>query len=208
LITLLGVYTLGQVDVGLSSALSFGTKLITLLDLSLDSPFGMLSLKDQISAEIKGLFGAQLSLSAAVANPGLYFSNFISVLAGLQTNISAGLGSFILDLTPQISANVSAVAGLQAKLSGILGLQGVLSLGKAAALAIFTELQAKLSAGGAAVYIGTSDTLPNLVSQLQTNVSGGLPGGFTGSAPAYLVAVVAENPVTIAALQFLFRATP
>lgn len=203
-----GVFSLGQINVGASLALSMMDKLMKLVDLLMNSPFGVLASKSVLLGQIAGLLGAAASLNLAVTNPIIYFQNLLQNLAALQAMLSTSLGSIIRDLTPQISVNVAAVAGLQATLSGMLGLIDLGLLGKLAALALFTDLQNKFSSGGAAFYVGKDATLPTLVSELQAKVAGGLPPGFTGLAPAYGVFIVAENPTTIEALKFLFMASP
>lgn len=201
-----GVFSIGQIDLGVTLAADLIDKVAKLLDLLLTSPFGILASKSAILSQISGLLGAGLSLQVAVANPALYLSNLLANLAAIQAMLTTSLSSMLRDLTPQISVNVAAVAALQANLAGLLGLIDLSFLQKLALLNFLTDLRGKLASGGAALYVGKDANLPTITSEFSAKVAGGLPPGFTGLPNAYGVFIVAENPTTIEALKFLFLA--
>ncbi len=201
-----GPLTIGDVSLGTSQGLAALDKLATLMDVILKSPFGLLASKEVLLTQINGLFGAQASLQASLKNPAEYFKQLLSLYSTLAKTAALSLGSAVRDLTPQIKGNLAAIGALQTKLASLRGLIDTSSLGRLAALAVFADLQSKLSSGGLALYVAKDATLPVLVGQLQADVAGGLPPGFSGTSPAYGVFLVAENPGTITALKLLFLA--
>lgn len=201
-----GPLTIGAASVGMSQGLSALEKVATLLDVVLKSPFGLLASKEVLLTQINGLLGATTSLEANLKDPVGYLKQLLSLYSTLASTAALSLGSLVRDLTPQIKANLAASSALQAKLSSLTGLIDTSTLGRLAALAVFADLQAKLSSGGLALYVAKDAALPTLVSQLQADVTTSLPPGFSGTAPAYGVFLVAENPATITALNLLFLA--
>jgi hypothetical protein len=88
MVTEVGVFTIGQIDVGASYALSLIDKALKLLDLLLNSPFGALASKDMILSQIQGLLGAGLSLQVAVKNPAAYLNQLLAQLAAMQSMLA------------------------------------------------------------------------------------------------------------------------
>jgi len=203
--TRVGVFSVGSIDLGVSRAISSAEALAALLDAILKSPFGLSAFSTQLGGQLAGLLGAQVSLSSALLNPGLYFSQVKNALTSALAVLPTTLSSFVRDLTPQISVNLVAANGVRASLAGIRGLIDLAQLNRLSALELVTALRARLTSGGVAFYVGQDGALPDLAAAFAAD---GLPPGFSPTAPTYVVILAAQDPAAVESLQFLFLRPP
>lgn len=200
-----GVFSIGAISVGANKALFAAQALAALIDTILKSPFGLFVTGSELSGQLAGLLGAQVSLSSALLNPTLYLAQLKNALTSSFATIPATISSLTRDLAPTISANAAVAAGIRAKLAGIKGLSDLAQLGRLAQLGTIADLRARLASGGVAYYVGTDSSFTAVAAALAAETP---PPGFVAPAETYMVVLVAQEPSAIESLKFLFLTPP
>lgn len=202
-VTSYGPLTLGDIDLGAGKAVQGMAALGSILDLLLNSPFGMLVQKSSTVAEMQGALNAAASLSVAMANPIDYVTSLESALNAVKATLAGVLaGNLAASLAPQVSANVTVVANASAKLAGMTGLIDMGQLAKVAGTTLMADLSAKLGAGGIFLYVGDGEPATDLGAQINSMMAL-IPGPPT--ARALVITLATVEPATQSALKTFFN---
>lgn len=171
--------TLGEINLGLSSANIFLPALSAQLDAAIGSGLG--PLKFDLAVQLSGALAAQASIAISVGNPLDAIRQALMAVAQLQAALSLALSLPPIQLT--LSAELSATAALAGTLSAKLGLiEGIIS----AALAVKLPAISFIEGLGNALNVGPAILL----------AFDGISDGTSMSSVGGLLASKLNNPVT------------
>lgn len=211
MLTHVGSFTLGEINIGLLAAIGFLNPLALQLDLFMTGQFGL----GPLLADLQVQFNAAVS---AVANIGLQISDpfaavrallmaVVSLQASLQIALALGLPTVSLQLSVQLSVTIALAASLQLKIGGI---KLLLDLGlnlKIPLIKFIADLKATLSAGPVHLLSATGSTL----SQTGSEVAGTFGGGLGPTDPinpgdqVSALILVMKDPAVFAALGAIMK---
>lgn len=196
--------TLGSLNPGAAAALVAIAPLLAQIDALLGAQFGLGGLKADLAAQ----YEASLSLTVSISNPLASMTAALEAAISLVAQIQAALAAGVIMPAFSVSAvtQLELVAALQIKLGAINALIE-LALGvRLDGLTFAGQLQAALSAGPAALYAATGQTLAAALSQIGSHDYSdvGLAPGDT----VHVVVLVSKAPSFYAGASFLFPMPP
>jgi hypothetical protein len=211
MLTDVGSFSLGEINIGLMAALGFLSPLSLQLDLFISGQFGLgpllADLQAQFSASVAAITNIQLQLFDPFAAVRALLMSVINLQASIQLAIALGLPTVSLQLSAQLSAILALAASLQVKIGGIkLLMQAGINI-KTPMLKFILDLKAVLSAGPVHLVTATGSTLTVTGSQISSAFGVGLgptdpinPGDQVS-----VVMMVMKDPAVFAALGAIMK---
>lgn len=196
--------TLGSLNPGAAAALVAITPLLAQIDGLLGAQFGLGSLKADLVAQYQASVSLAVTISDPLASMKAVLEASIAVVSQIQAALAAGIA--LPTFTVSAVTQLQLIAALQVKIGAINALIE-LALGvRLAGLNFAGQLQAALSAGPAALYAGTGQTLAASLAQISSHdySDAGLAPGDT----VHVVVLVSKAPSFYAGASFLFPMPP
>lgn len=209
-VSLVGSYTLGEVNVGAAAAVTALVPVLAKFDLALTGGFGLGALQADIAAQLNAALSAQVDLQLQVSNPLAALTAALRASAQLAASISATLALGIPAVSAEVGVKVSASAAISAalavKLGGIQALiQAALSV-KIPAASLAGTLSGHLSAGPVVLLAWDNQALNTTGTQLSSLFAAGVGGILPGDS-TYGIVLVTKAPAAWASMQAVFKTT-
>lgn len=207
----IGSFSLGEVNIGLMAALGFLSPLALQLDLFISGQFGLGALMADLQAQFNAAVSASLNIGLQLSDPfaavRALLMAVVSLQASIQLAIAFGLPTVSFQLSAQLSAVLALSASLQLKLGGIkLLIKAGLDI-KIPLLKFIADLRATLSAGPVHLLTATGSTL----AQTGGQVSGAFGAGLGPQDPinpgdqVSVLMIVTKDPAVFAALGAIMK---
>lgn len=207
-----GSFTLGEVSVAATAAITLFNPLLAQFDLSLNGAFGLGALQADLSAQFNAALSASVDIGLQISNPLAGFLAALQAMAQLQAElqavISLGIPPLSAELNVSASAQAALVASLQAKLGGLNLLLDLALQVKIPAIQFLGDLAASLSAGPIFLLAFQGDQLAVSGNDVQLAFNAGLVDGPNFINPGdicYGIVLVTKAPVAWGAIQATMR---
>lgn len=192
-------------NVGATAALAVLNPLAAQVDFALFGSLGIGAIQANLQAQLTAALKAQLDIGLNISNPYIGFQLALAGIAGLQAQIAAALSGAIpavsIDATGQLAATAALAAILQVQIGGLQALiDGALKV-KLPAVGLAADFAAKLQAGPITVLAWDSETVANVVTEIQTSVAPLYP------ANSYGILIITQASAAWSAMGYFFSTT-
>lgn len=206
-----GSYTLGGINVGLLVGIGLINPMLLQFDLFLTGQFGLGAALADAQAQFTAALHAALQMGLGFSDPLSILRQLIAASAMLQASLSLALSFGLPTVSAQLSLQIAAVAKLQALLGIKLGgLKALVSAGaavKAPMVKFVSQVTAALNAGPAHLVVFRGSTLAGAGQEVANLFGHGL-GPSDPILPGDLVdgvIIVTKDPVVFQALAAILR---
>jgi hypothetical protein len=200
-VSLVGAYTLGEVNVAAAGALGVLNPLLGQFDLAVT--LGLGGAIGDLSAQLSAALGVQAQVALQVSNPVAALQASLQAAVRLVAEIEASLALGLPTIAVQASASFGITAALSARLGGLQLLIDAALAVKFPAVSFAAAVAAHLSAGPVVLLsIGDvgADTLAGAGTALGSLLHAGV-GGIQPGDPVYGVVLLTKAPSVWASLQ-------
>lgn len=211
MITDVGSYTLGGINVGLLVGIGLINPMLLQFDLFLTGQFGLGAALLDVQVQFNAALQAALQMRIGISDPLAVLRQLIAASAMLQASLSLALSFGLPTVSAQLSLQISAVAKLQALLGIKLGgLKLLVSAGLAVKIPVVkyvAQITAALNAGPAHLVVFRANTLAGAGAEVANLFAHGL-GPSDPLLPGDLVdgvIIVTKDPAVFQALAAILR---
>ncbi len=204
---LVGTYTLGAINVGLTGAIAAVVPLLAQVDLMLTGSFGLGALLADLSVQLNAALAAQAQILISVTDPIAALKAQLQAILSVQAGISATLALGLPPFAVSVSASAALSASLALKVGGIQALIALVLSLKLPLVSLVGQLNAALSAGPF-VLLSVGFDAPSTLASSTTEYSGLVGGGVGGILPGdqvYGVILLTKAPSAAVALSAILR---
>jgi hypothetical protein len=186
--------TLGGINVAATQSLNVLMPVLSSVDTSLFSPFGLGSLADNLKQQLASALAGSVSLTKGLANPIDGYMKALAGITALAAQIQAALAALSSGLVPLSTPSIETTNQLKtlsafasstaAQLGGLDALMQALKAAKLPAVSFAGSLSLMLTSPGAALVTFEDMTLAAAGAAIAGNFSTGLSWGPTTILPA------------------------
>lgn len=204
---LVGTFTLGAVNVGLTGAIAAVVPLLAQVDLMLTGSFGLGSLLADLAVQLNAALAAQAQILISVTDPIAALKAQLQAILSVQAGISATLALGLPPFAISVSASAALSASLALKVGGIQALIRLVLSIKLPLVSLVGQLNAALSAGPfvlLSVGFDAPSTLASSTTEYSALVGSGV-GGILPGDQVYGVILLTKAPSAAASLSVILK---